>query len=237
MQLIRRKARPTQAARPDQEMVDYLSKKEIVSTPAGDVLFHSFCAPTDIQHYVLDDQFSADGNYRSLYTKRASLEKIAQRSGSNVVLAIEKHNCIIGFGTLDYPEPGERWADMGPGVMMELKAIEVCRRWRSCKIAPRIIKMMLDHPRLEDMIIYLVGYSWTWDLEGTKMNAQDYRQMLIRLFETFDLKRYETNEPNVCLKPENFLMSRIGNNISQMVRDRFKWLRFGLSPWTWKIDE
>jgi hypothetical protein len=31
-------------------------------------------------------------------------------------------------------------------------------------------------------------------------------------------------------------MGRIGKNISQMIKDRFKWLRFGLTPWNWEVD-
>jgi len=60
--------------------------------------------------------------------------------------------------------------------------------------------------------------------------------MLVRLFESHGFKEYRTNEPNVCLKPENLFMCRIGKNTNQVILDRFKWLRFGLSPWTWKIS-
>jgi hypothetical protein len=30
-------------------------------------------------------------------------------------------------------------------------------------------------------------------------------------------------------------MCRIGKNITDVILNRFKWLRFGLSPWTWMI--
>ena len=98
------------------------------------------------------------------------------------------------------------------------------------------MKMMLAYPGIEEKIIYMVGYSWTWDLKGTKLSGQGYRRMLVRLFERFGFKEYETNEPNVSLRPENILMCRMGQNVSQTIKDRFKWLRFGLTPWTWKVD-
>jgi acetoin utilization protein AcuA len=55
--------------------------------------------------------------------------------------------------------------------MMEVNVIEVCRSWRSVKTALAIVKMMLAHPQIEKKIVYLVGYSWTWDLIGTRKTA------------------------------------------------------------------
>ncbi len=217
-------------------MTERFSKEVLFPTPKGDIRIHSFCSPEQIRQYTFDGQFQNNMHYKSLYTRRQSLEDKAGCSDANVVLAVAEPENIIGFAVLAYPDPGERWADLGPKIMMEIKAIEVCRKWRSVGIAPRMMKMMLAHPHIEDKIIYLVGYSWTWDLSGTDMTARQYREALIDLFQPHGFQEYETNEPNVCLKPENFLMCRIGKNISQMLKDRFKWLRFGLSPWNWQVD-
>ncbi|MGD8882796.1 MAG: hypothetical protein PVI82_12945 [Desulfobacterales bacterium] len=214
-------------------MTETFSKEVLFPTPKGDIRIYPFCSPEQIRQYTFDDQFQIHQHYKSLYTRRQSLEDHAGGSDANVVLAVAQPENIIGFGVLDYPEPDERWAELAPKIMMEIKAIEVCRTWRSVGIAPRIMKMILAHPQIEDKIIYLVGYSWTWDLAGTDMNAPQYREKLIDLFQSHGFQEYETNEPNVCLKPENFLMCRIGKNISKMIKDRFKWLRFGLRPWTW----
>jgi acetoin utilization protein AcuA len=54
--------------------------------------------------------------------------------------------------------------------------------------------------------------------------------MLIRLFGPFGFQEFQTNEPNICLKPENVFMARVGNAISKDVQTQFKWLRFGVSP-------
>jgi acetoin utilization protein AcuA len=80
------------------------------------------------------------------------------------------------------------------------------------------------------MIVYMVGYSWTWDLDGTGKTAQQYRQVLIRLFEPFGFQEFQTNEPNICLKPENLFMGRVGRHVSASVQHNFKWLRFGITP-------
>jgi acetoin utilization protein AcuA len=76
----------------------------------------------------------------------------------------------------------------------------------------------------------MVGYSWTWDLDGTRKTAQQYRQMLIRLFEPFGFIEYQTNEPNICLKPENLFMGRVGDKVDEQTCRAFKWLRFGIEP-------
>jgi acetoin utilization protein AcuA len=218
-------------------MTERFPKEVLFSSPKGDIRIYSFCSPQKIRQYSFDGQFRNHEHYKSLYTRRQSLEDNAGCRDANVVLAVAEPENIIGFGVLAYPEPDERWTELGPKIMMEIKAIEVCRTWRSVGIAPRMMKMMLAHPHIEDKIIYLVGYSWTWDLSATGITARQYRETLIDLFEPYGFQEYETNEPNVCLKPENFLMCRIGKNIKQMIKDRFKWLRFGLSPWNWKVDK
>ena len=211
-------------------------KDLILTTAKGRVRIRSFCSPEDIRKCTFDRQFASNPQYKSLYTSRKLLEKFAEQPDANIVLALTAQNHIIGYGVLAYPDPDERWAELGSKAAMEVKAIEVCRSWRSCKIARAILKMLIVKPQIEEKIIYMVGYSWTWDLKGTRKTARQYRNMLIKLFKPHGFKEYRTNEPNVCLKPENIFMCRVGKNITQAILYRFKWLRFGLSPWTWKLN-
>jgi len=212
------------------------SQEALLTTPRGDVRIHSFCNAAEIRRCKFDRQFTFHEHYKSLYTSRELLEKSAEQPDANIVLALTGQKHIIGYGVLAHPDPGERWADLGPKIMMEIRAIEICRNWRSLKIAPCIAKMLVALPQIEEKIVYLVGYSWTWDLMGTRMTARQYRQMLIDLFKPHGFKEYRTNEPNICLRPENLFMCRVGKNITQLILDRFKWLRFGLSPWTWQVN-
>lgn len=207
-----------------------------LATAKGDVRILSFCSAAEIHQCNFDGQFASNPQYKSLYTSRKLLEKSAEQPDASIVLALAEQSHIIGYGVLAYPDPGERWAALGLKIMMEIKAIEVCRNWRSLKIAPVIVEKMLAHPQIEEKIVYLVGYTWTWDLKGTGKTAQQYREMLIKLFGPHGFEELRTNEPNVCLKPENLFMCRVGKNVPQVIRDRFKWLRFGLSPWTWNVD-
>lgn len=201
-----------------------------LNAPMGAVTIRSFCSSEEIRQTMFNPQFSSHAQYRSLYTRRQSLEDNADQPDTNVTLAVADGNLIVGFGVLAYPEAGERWAELEPQVMMEVKAIETCRVWRSQGLAKGILSMLLHHSFVEDKIVYMVGYSWTWDLDGSKKTAQQYRRMLIRLFEPFGFVEYQTNEPNICLKPENVFMGRVGKNVSSAVQNDFKWLRFGMRP-------
>jgi acetoin utilization protein AcuA len=194
------------------------------------IRIRSFCTPAEIQSCQFDDQFGTHAQYKSIYTKRETLEKHAAKADANVVLALTQNTMIVGFGVFSHPDPDDRWVGLGPGMMMEVKAVEVSRRLRSCKIAGDLVGLMLTHPRIEWLIAYMVGYSWTWDLDGSGLNAQHYRNMLIRLFSPHGFIELQTNEPNICLKPENLFMGRIGSEVSDRVRQDFKWLRFGLTP-------
>ena len=204
-------------------------KETIWPTPNGNLRVKSFCTPEQVRQFVFDSEFKTYAQYRSIYTKRESLEEKAADPDANVTLAVSSSNHIVGFGVLDFPDPDDRWVKLGPRRMMEVKVVEVCRSWRSSRIGGVILKLLLTHPGIEDMIVYLVGYSWTWDLDGSGMTAQQYRRMLVRLYEKYGFMEYETNEPNVCLKPENFFMARVGQNISPEDRTRFKWLRFNIT--------
>ncbi len=211
-------------------MDESISKTLIWETLVGTIRIRSFCTKDEISMCSLDGQFGIHPQYKSLYTKKDTLERISELPDANVVLALIDYQHIIGFGVLVHPDPEERWYELGEGLMAEVKAVEVCRDWRSTGIARGILGLLVDHPKIEDMIAYMVGYSWTWDLDGALKSAQEYRMMLIRLFGSFGFQEYQTNDPNICLKTENIFMARTGANISKDIRDKFKWLRFGLSP-------
>jgi acetoin utilization protein AcuA len=211
-------------------MRSYAQNEILIVTPLGELRIRSFCTPEEIRKLSFDRQFGTHAHYRSLYTKRESLERKAEQADASVVLAIADATHIVGFGVLAYPDPEERWAGLQPQVMMEVNAIEVSRQWRSRRIAKGIIQMMMVHPLIEEKIAYFVGYSWTWDLDGNHLSAQQYRQMMASLFEPFGFQEFQTNEPNICLRPENIFMARIGQNVSKEIQNRFKWLRFGMTP-------
>ena len=194
------------------------------------VTIRSFCSPDEIETYAFPDFFSKDGQSKSLYTQKESLIRDAVKPDANVVLALTADNTIIGFGVLAYPDSGDRWHQLGAGAMMEVRVIEVARPWRSGHLASTILEFVLTHPRIENIIAYMVGYSWTWDLAGTGLTADEYRAVLIKLFSAYDFQALETNEPNICLKAENLFMCRLGKAFPERMVEHFNWLRFGIAP-------
>lgn len=207
-----------------------MTERIALQTPMGKLSVYTFASADEIRRLSFDGQFSDHPDFRSLYTRRASLIKRAAEEDANVVLAVTDKEDIIGFGVLASPEPDQRWARLEPGVMMEVRAIEVARDWRQMGVGSVLVKGILSHPRVEEKIIYFVGYTWTWDLSWAKITASQYRKMMIRLFQPFQFNECKTNEPNICLDAENLFMCRIGQNISARLRDDFKWLSFGVFP-------
>jgi acetoin utilization protein AcuA len=190
-----------------------------------------YCTPDRIRNCSFHSGFGEYAKYRSIYTRKETLEEIASHQGANVTVALTPRDRIVGFGVLDWPGPEERWQSVGDGrIMMELEALEVCREMRGAGVASAILRTLLEDPVLEGRIVYLVGYSWTWDLEEAASTVHQYRARLVKLYTDFGFKEYQTNDFNICLKPENFFLARIGNRVSQELRLEFKWICFGQKP-------
>jgi len=196
------------------------------STRRGKVIISSFCSPDEIASLSFIEAYTKYARYRSIVSKKETLIKAASQPDTNVTLAFTPDGKIIGFGILEYPHPGERWQRVGDRIMMEVSVIEVGRPWRSLGISKKILRFLVDHPLKEGRIFYMVGYSWTWDLEG--ISAMDYRNMMIKIFSQQGFKTFQTNEPNIMMRPENLFMARIGVNISESIQKRFKQVRFDL---------
>jgi len=158
------------------------SQEILLTTPRGDVRIRSGCSAAEIRKCTFDREFTFHADYKSLYTSRELLEKSTEQPESNVVLALVEQNHIIGYAVLAYPDPKERWTDLGPKIMTEVAAIEVCRSWRSLKIAPAILKKLVAYPQIEAKIVYMVGYSWTWDLNGTRKTAHQFIKFIRNIF-------------------------------------------------------
>ncbi|MFZ0928954.1 MAG: hypothetical protein WAN11_10160 [Syntrophobacteraceae bacterium] len=207
-----------------------MTERIALETPKGELSIYTFASPDEVRRLSFDRQFGLHAGFRSLYTRSESLIKRAAEEDTNVVLAVSDKENIIGFGVLAYPEPGQRWESLGRGVMMEVKAVEVTRDWRQMGVGSALVNGMVSHPGVEEKIVYFVGFTWIWDLKGTKMTASQYRKMMVRLFQPFQFNECKTNEPNICLDADNLFMCRIGQKVDDRLRDDFKWLSFGVYP-------
>ena len=181
-----------------------------------------------IERLALATDFTTHhGPYRSIFTRKDTLQRILGRKG-RIALALLDNKIIVGYAALDYPNAQERWSGLGDQSVMEMRAVEVSRGFRNQGIARQLLTRLLRDPRLNQKIIYLIAYSWTWDLAYSGLSTASYRQMLMTFYADFGFLEYSTNEPNICLKPENIFMARVGKGVLQTIQERFKWLRFGL---------
>ncbi|MBW1712638.1 MAG: N-acetyltransferase [Deltaproteobacteria bacterium] len=200
--------------------------------PQGPLTIVDWCDPAFIASHEMEEGLGVFPSYRSLFSTPEGLARMAHGDCSDVVLGLNADQKIIGYCILREPEGHDFWSRLGPGTLYEIAALEVSRNFRLGKLGRRLLDLGLTNDVVDDRITYMVGYSWTWDLQGTGLTAGEYRQMLMNMLLPYGFKRYPTNEPNVSLRPENVFMARIGQGVSQETIKRFKNLLFGIEKAT-----
>lgn len=196
-------------------------------TPRGALQIRSHCPPGFFNGLKLDDGLGRFSHYSSIIQKLEVFETIANREEGRVTLALMESIVVVGYCACWYPGPEDRWSALGE-LMYELAAIEVSRNFRGMQIARRLLEVTMDDDFFEDKIAYMTGFSWHWDLEGSGLNAIQYRKMMKQLYAPFGFREVYTNEPNVALRDENMMMIRVGSRVSPEDQRRFRYLRFGI---------
>ncbi len=198
-----------------------------VDTPSGQVLVRDRVAPQELEDMELDPGIGVFSAYRSILTSKDSLAKAAARPQSNLCLSLYEDKRIVGYCVLRPPEEGERWTGLKPPIMFEVFG-ETARGWRDHKLMGPMLNLVVNQPANDERILYIVGYSWTWDLDYTKKSLQEYRDTLIHLLGRLDFKQYPTNEPNIGLRAENLFMARVGEAVPKTTVKAFHNLLFGI---------
>ncbi|MBU3914313.1 GNAT family N-acetyltransferase [bacterium] len=211
-------------------MKDKHQKHKELVTSRGTVIVSSFCGPSEMLSFSFRETFISEAKYHSIISKKETLVKAALKPDANVTLAYTTDNEVVGFAILEYPSIEGRWSKVGNNVMMEVSVIEVSRPWRNLGIAKELLRLVVDHPLKDDRILYMVGYSWTWDLVGTDLSSDKYHDVMIRLFSAESFKPLWTNEINIRLRPENLFMARIGKNITKDLKSRFSLVQYNVNP-------
>ncbi len=201
----------------------------VYETARGKLLIQSNCPPGFYADLKLDEGLGHFSHYSSIIHKLEAFEAISRRKEGRVTLALVEPNVIVGYGTCWYPAPDDRWSALGE-LMYEMASVEVSRNFRSLQIAGRLLEATMDEDFFEDKITYMCGFSWHWDLEGSGMNAVQYRQVMMKLYRRVGFREVYTNEPNIALREENVMMIRVGSRVAEEDRKRFRYLRFGIKP-------
>lgn len=197
-----------------------------IATAKGVVHIRTHCTPDFVDSLKLDEGLGMFPHYRSIVRDKKSMENIAGLRRANLVLAYDDEGKIVGYIAFADPSPLERWGESGDGLLYELGSIEVSRNWRRFGIAKEMVEIAMDDEELEDRIVFLTGFCWHWDLEGTSLSKADYRRMLMHIFEPFGFRHFYTTEPNINLDIANMFMARIGSRVSLEDQERFLDLLF-----------
>ena len=199
-----------------------------INTTKGQVDFALNLTSDHLDNLTLAHEFRNDSLYKSIFTKKESLQRVLG-NGGKVALALLDMKTVVGFASVDFPRPENRWGSIGGKTVMELNSVEVTPEFRKYRIAQSLMSQLMADPELEQKVLYLVSYQWIWDLDQTNLSPHAYRNLLIKLFSGFEFKEFVTNEPNVCLNKNNIFMVRYGKNVTTALREAFKWSSFGLS--------
>jgi len=191
------------------------------------VVLRDRVAPGDLAEVETDPGIGVFSAYRSIITTKDSLTRIAAQPQANLCLALAEDRCIVGYCVMRPSQEGERWSWLKPPIMFELFG-ETARGWRNLKLMRPMLELLVGDEANEERILYIVGYSWTWDLDHTKKSMQEYRDTLIHLLSPLGFRQYPTNEPNISLRPENIFMARVGSGVSKEVVKSFHNLLFGM---------
>src|SRR2546429_6955526 len=192
----------------------HAEQSEVFETPKESILLRNFCPPSLVERLTVDSGLHAFA--RLPEREHQLLVDIARSPDCALTLAHTSAGAIVGEVTLTF---GDDWWE-GLENIYEV-TIEVSSNWRELGIARKLLAFALELETLEDMILFAMGLSWHWDIEGMGITPRRYREMIRQLFSSQGFTEYATTEPNINLEPANILLVRIGKRVDQYVANRF----------------
>jgi acetoin utilization protein AcuA len=196
-------------------------------TSRDPLAIHLRCPSHFLSELKLDSGLGNFAHYSSIIQKLHVFETVASQEEGRVTVALAESRTVVGYAACWYPRNGDRWSKLGD-LMYEMGALEVSRNFRQVGLAHAMIQETLSDVFFEWKIAYMNGFSWHWDLDGTRLGMTQYGKMMLRLLKKHGFQEYYTNEPNIALREENLFMARIGSRVSEQDRKRFRNLRFGI---------
>ena len=128
---------------------------------------------------------------------------------------------IVGYAVVTRADSQERWGDPSAPELWELAFIEVARGWRQRGIGRELLRTCFADGALDDRIVLATAYAWHWDLVGTGLSKDAYKDVLERCFGSVGFAPVTTDEPNIREDPANRLFVRIGPRVNPKVRGAF----------------
>jgi len=190
------------------------SRSKVLKTFRGPLLLRDFCPPSLVEHLKADSGLTAFA--RLPEREHDLLLNIAKSPDCALTLAHTPAGEIVGQVTL---APGDEW--WGELENVYEVAIEVSSNWRGMGISKRLLAFALELDALEEMILFALGLSWHWDLEGMELPLSRYRRLIAFLFASQGFVEHETTEPDISMEPGNILLVRVGKKVDQHVVRQF----------------
>ncbi len=190
------------------------SRSKTFETAKGPLLMRDFCPLSLVERLKVESGMCAFA--RLPEREHQLLINIAKSPDCSLTLAHTPAGEIVGEVTL---VPGEEWFK-GLVDVYEV-AIEVSAHWRGLGVAQALLAFALEFETLEDVILFAMGLSWHWDMEGLGIPVYRYRELISRLFASQGFVEYPTTEPDINMEPGNILLARIGKRVDQHSVDRF----------------
>lgn len=163
--------------------------------------------------------------FREPEDQHQAIIEISHLEEGRIIIA-RKDDTIIGYCTILYPDPMERWSEAKMEDLLELGAIEVALEYRNLSISKSILEVAMMDPFMENYIIITTEYYWHWDLKNSGLDVWQYRDMMEKVMSAGGLEYYATDDPEITAHPANCLMARIGKNVPQSSIEKFDRLRF-----------
>lgn len=185
--------------------------------------FTDRCTPEFLAGLQPAPGLGAFSRYSPQAAKRqhAALVKVAGLADGRVLVA-HRGRHLVAFLTFHPPGEDSRWAALPGGEILELGGVEVARGARGMGLARRLMNLAFAPPDFDAIIVYAQALTWCWDLVGTGLSPQEYRQMMLRLFGVYGFEPHATDEPNIRYDRASLLLARIGPKAPPNLVKQFK---------------
>lgn len=194
----------------------------VLHTPRGAVVLLDRVAPEGLGGWPLDEGLGAFGHYsrHAAEVQARALVRVAGLPEGRVLVAVHEGR-TVAFLTFHPPDREVRWGRAQLPELLELGGIEVSRRYRGLGIARGLMALAFEGGAFDDRIVYATGYTWCWDLEGSRLSKAAYRDKVLALFKGFGFDEHVTDEPNIRFDWCNVLMVRVGAGVPLAAYRRF----------------
>lgn len=166
----------------------------------------------DVVKTLEDCQFNQHLNrFRDPKKQQEAMRKAMETHQGVLALAVN-NDSIIGYTIILEPETDERWRQLD--FLKMLGVIEVAPLMRNQKVAKKLLHALFSLEETEKSIVISLECCWHWDLKMTNGDPVQYMNILKNVLESAGFEEYITNEPDIACYDVNFMMARVGSEIS-----------------------